>query len=308
MKPFRRSGLLVSAFLAAACERGKAPPPVDSSAARAARAADSAALAASPTRNWDQGAGPVLLVPAASPAQAIVIPPDSATAAAQLAGIPHQAAVTLFGRNGSVQTAELPGIVDTAACSVAGLSAAPPPKAWNVGFIGGVVAPVAMDSLESLSRADSAALAVEATRLASALRNDPAGRFAGLPFVIRSMWRFSIPSGSQVIVATFTRQINQEATPLQERTLLVAERAPRDSTFATAYSERSYGEEETIESRDVLAAALIGSSRTPALIVTHDYGDATAFGLIERGDDGRWRSRWLSARRRCPSSGTADSR
>ena len=73
------------------------------------------------------------------------------------------------------------------------------------------------------------------------------------------MWRFTIPDGPQVVVATLVRQINQEATPLQERTLLVAERAPSDTTFTTAYSERSYGDEETIESREVLAAVLLGS-------------------------------------------------
>lgn len=298
----------MSALVVAACERGKAPVPVDSSAARAAHAADSAALAASPTRNWDAGAGPVLLVSGASPAQAIIIAPDSAQAAQQLGGIPRQASVVLFGRNGSVQTADLPGAVDTTVCSVAVLNASPPPRAWSVGFIGGVVSPVSLDSLESLPKADSATLAVDVTLLASALANDPAGRFAGLPFVVRSIWRFNTPSGAQVVVATFTRQINQEATPLQERTLLVGERAPNDTSFATVYSERSYGEEETIESRDLLAAVLIGASRAPALILSHDYGDATAYGLVERGDDGRWRSRWLSARRRCGTSGTFDSR
>lgn len=252
----------------------------------------------------------MLLVAAAFPSQAIVIPPDSATAAQQLASIPKDASVTLFGRNGSVQRADIRGVVDTAACSVATLSAAPPPRPWNVGFLAGVVAPIALDSIESLPQSDSTALAADVTRLASALPNDTAGRFAGLPFVVRSMWRFSIPSGAQVVVATFTRQINQEATPLQERTLLVAERPPNDTAFATAYSERVYGQEETIETLDLLAAAYIGPSRAPALILAHDYGDATAYGLIERGENGHWRSHWLSTRRRCaqPQSGGFDSR
>jgi hypothetical protein len=136
-------------------------------------------------------------------------------------------------------------------------------------------------------------------RLASALPNDSAGRFAGLPFVVRSLWRFTIPNGPLVAVASVTRQINQEATPLQEHTLLVAERATGDSSFTTAYSERSYGEEETIESRELLAGALIGVARTPALFLIRDYGDATAYGLIERGTSGRWTRRWTSTRRHC---------
>jgi len=116
---------------------------------------------------------------------------------------------------------------------------------------------------------------------------------------VRSVWRFSIPQGRQVIAATLVRQINQEATPLQERTFLVAERSQADSTLSTVYSERSYGDEETVESREVLAAILLGGSRNAALVLSRDFGNATAYALIERGDDGRWRARWKSPRRRC---------
>jgi hypothetical protein len=298
MKFFRRSGLVAGVLALTACGREKSPPPIDSSGIRARAVTDSAsALAASTTRNWDASAGPVLLVAGAFPAQAIIVPPDSANGAAELAGIPRQATVTLFGRGGTVQNAEVASVVDTTGCAVATISASPPPRPWSVGFIGGVVAPLALDSTESLSRSDSAVFVTDMTRLASSLPNDSAGRFAGLPFVVRSVWRFAVTNGPQVVIATLARQINQEATPLREHTLIVAERSSTDSAFTLAYSERSFGAEETIESRDVLAAAMIG--RTPALILSRDYGDATAYGLIQRGEDGRWRSRWLSARRHC---------
>jgi hypothetical protein len=152
-----------------------------------------------------------------------------------------------------------------------------------------------MDSIQSLTAGDSASLAATVIRLASALPNDSAGRFNGLPFVVRTVWRFTAPDGIQVVVATLARQINQEATPLQERTLLIAERrqSGSDTTFAKAY------EEETIESPEVLAATLLGSNRNAAIVLTRDYGDASAYGLLERGDDGRWRARWNSARRHC---------
>ena len=88
--------------------------------------------------------------------------------------------------------------------------------------------------------------------MASAIPNDSAGRFTGLAFVVKGLWRFNVPDGPQVVIATLVRQINQEATPLQERTLLVAERPPNDTTLTTAYSERSYGDEETIETREIL--------------------------------------------------------
>jgi hypothetical protein len=241
----------------------------------------------------------VLLIAGETATRAFVLVPDSTNAAAALAGIPHPASVTLFSRSGTVQNAELPRVTDTGACFMATLSAAPPPRQWNVGFIGGVVSPVAMDSLESLSRNDSLALTTGVIRLASALPNDSAGRFSGLPFVVRSIWRFAVPQGPQIVAATLVRQINQEATPLQERTFLISERSPSDSTLVTAYSERSYGDEETIETRDVLAAVLLGTNQNATIVLSRDFGDATAYALIERGDNGRWRIRWSSPRRRC---------
>jgi len=298
MKLFRRSVFVGAALLGAACDRRKAQPAADSSAQVPIAPADSAAAAAT-APVWDQNAGPVLLVATDTPIRAFLFVPDSANRAATLANIPRPAAVTLFGRNGSVQTAELPAISDTSACAAATLNAAPPPRAWNVGFIGGVVSPIAMDSLGALPPTDSAALTVGLNRLASALPNDSAGRFSGLPFVVRSIWRFSVPPSSQYIAGTLSRSINQEATPLQERTLLVAERSPTDSNLTTVYSERSYGEEETVETREVVAAVLLGSSRNVAMVFSRDFGDAVAYALIERGDDGKWHLRWTSPRRRC---------
>jgi hypothetical protein len=242
----------------------------------------------------------LLLVAAESPSRAFVIAPDSATAAAQLAAIPHPASVTLLGRGGTVQTAELPAVSDSGACTVATLRAAPPPRSWSIGFIGGVVAPLPLDSIQSFSAADSTSLSAAVTRIASALPNDSAGRFNGLPFVVRTLWRFNASNDVRAVVATLMRQINQEATPLQEHTLIIAEqRLKGDTTFSKAYSERSYGPEETIESSDILGAALLGVNRNAALILSRDYGDVTAYGLLERGDDGHWRARWTSARRHC---------
>jgi hypothetical protein len=298
MKLLRRTQFVWPlAFSALACERAKAPPPPDSVVVRSSSSPDTSAVAVPST--WDESAGPVLLVAADTPTRAYVVLPDSATASTVLSNIPHPASVTLFSRAGSVQTAELPALVDTTGCIVATLNAAPPPRSWNVGFIGGVVAPIPMDSTASVSQADSVTLVTWMNRLASALPNDSAGRFSGLPFVVREFWRFTAPNGTQAVVASLVRQINQEATPLQERTFLIAERTPNDTTYTTAYSERSYGAEETIESRDVLASAALGPNRNAAIIIVRDYGDATAYGIIERGDNGKWRRRWVSARRHC---------
>ncbi|MEO7087123.1 MAG: hypothetical protein ABI442_02155 [Gemmatimonadaceae bacterium] len=294
----RPSQLVSMLVLAGACERNKPPATADTLAAAQQSAADSA-RAAAPARNWEKSAGPLLLVEGDSPLHALLIFPDSAAVSATLAELPHPASVTLFGRNGTVQIGEIPVVADSDVCAVANLSATPPPRAWNVGFVGGVVAPIALDSMASLGRADSLDALTNITRLASAMPNDSAGRFTGLPFVVRTIWRFSVPGGPPTFIALVRRQINQEATPLQELTLIVAQRSSTDSTFSNVYSERSYGDEETIESRDILAAVQFGSGRTVGLVVARDYGNATAYGLVERDDDGKWRARWLSARRHC---------
>jgi hypothetical protein len=250
-------------------------------------------------RGWDRSFGPVLLVAAESPSEAFVILPDSIDAAAQAATLPRPAFVTLFGRGGTVQTAELRTGPDLGACHTSALAAAPPPKPWSVGFLGGVVAPIAMDSLESLSGADSAVLVADATRLASSLPNDSFGRFAELAFTVRSLWRFTIPPAHTVVIATLVRQINQEATPLEERTFLIAERKDGNAPLATKYSERSYGEGETIENWEVLATTASGDVRKVNVIVSRDFGNGIAFSLIQRSPDGRWRIQWTSPRRNC---------
>jgi hypothetical protein len=298
MKLFRSCLTLLTIVLVGACNRDKTVAVTDSARASGPRAVDSA-IAASRAQHWDSSAGPVLLVMADTPSKGYILVPDSSDAAAELAAIPHPASVTLFGRGGTVQTAELPAIDPGGSCPAATLRAAPPPRAWSVGFIGGVVSPLGMDSTESLSHADSATTVISATRLASALPNDSAGRFTGLPFVVHAVWRFTLPAGTEVFVANLVRQINQEATPLQERTMIIAERAPTDSVPTMVYSERSYGDEETIESREVLAAALLGEQRSAALVLVRDYGESTAYALLERTSPAHWEIRWTSPRRRC---------
>lgn len=299
MKQFRRISTVVALWLlvaAVACRRDR--PVATNDSTRAPSVAPSDTSGSRTPSTWDPGAGVALLVAADSPTRALVILPTEGDSSA-LASIPHPASVTLFGRSGDVQTAELPNARDSLGCLVAPLTAAPPPHAWSVGFIGGVVTPLAVDSGASISAADSSLLVASLARLASGLPNDSAGHFTGLPFVVQTLWRFTVSDGPIVVVGSLVRQLNQEATPLQERTFIIGERRPADTVFTMGYAERSYGREETIENRDLLAALLIGDSKTPAIVLSRDFGDENAYSLVERGADGRWRVRWTSRRRRC---------
>jgi hypothetical protein len=299
MKQFRRTAAAVASYAivaAFACQREKPVAATDSTTAQPAIGSDTTSTR--PPSTWDPGGGALLLVATDSPTKALVILPTESDTT-PIATIPHPASVTLFGRGGNVQTADLTSVRDTLGCLIAPLTAAPPPHPWNVGFVGGVVTPLAVDSTASVDHTDSATFVAWLNRLASALPNDPAGRFAGLPFVVQSLWRFSVPDGPTVVAGSLVRQINQEATPLQERTFVVGERRAGDTTFAMGYAERSYGQEETVESRELLAALLLGDSKTPTLVLARDYGDDNAYSLVERGADGRWRNRWTSRRRHC---------
>jgi hypothetical protein len=121
-----------------------------------------------------------------------------------------------------------------------------------------------------------------------------------LPFVLADLWRVHLTDGGMAIVAATRRQINQEDSPLQERTFLVAE---SDSTaldgYALVYSERSSGPEETVESRELLASTTFAAPASVDLVISRDFGDQTSYSIIERLSRGRWVLRWTSRRFSC---------
>ena len=170
---------------------------------------------------------------------------------------------------------------------------------WTVALAAGRAEAIPLDSVAVLSSSDSARLVAEVARVASALPQDPASEFAGLPFVVRTVRRFSPEPGVQAFVATVTRRVNQEANQQTEQLLLVAERRldrPR-AGYVPAYVERVSGQEETLELTDALAALRIGGRAT--LILGRDYGDGTAYAVLQRTGDAKWRVRWSSAYAGC---------
>jgi hypothetical protein len=178
---------------------------------------------------------------------------------------------------------------------------AEPLTPWTVAVAAGRVEAIPLDSVSTLSPADSARLVAAVARVASTLPQDTASAFAGLPFVVRSVRRFTPVAGREAFVADVVRRVNQEATQQVEHIFLVAERVAgaTRAPYTPAYVERSSGAEETLELRDVLAALRLGPGGPPVLVVARDYGDGTAYALVERGEDGRWRVVWSSAYAGC---------
>lgn len=266
---------------------------------------------------WDEaGAGPALFVPTDtgnSTVASVVLPqrtrstPDSAlaAAAASLDGI----ALDLFSPAGKVGTVSVDAdagdeTLDADAC-------APGPAVllttdhsvrgrWTVAFSSGHARPIAIDSLEGLAGADSAARTAEVARLASTVPGTNTGGFKGLPFAVRQARRFSDESKLDVLVAEAVRKIGQEANPREQHVLVVAERAVgATGKYDLAYHEISAGDEAEVETRDVLAAITLGADRRPTLVLNREYEDAIAYSLLQRVAPKRWRLRWTSAKLAC---------
>jgi len=309
-------GVILSiALAAAACERQQSVPAIDS--AIPLRPAPVGQSNASAGTTWDARLGPVLLVGGSSPDVATVVVGDSTRAGADAVTEREAIAIRstpaiLVGHTDSVELAILQDAriakgEDDSECTgwptwrISRARSSAPLAPWAIGFVGATVQPVAMDSSESLSRADSARLAAEATRLASTLPSGGGDRLVGLPFTVTALWRFRAAAGVEGVAANLVRRVNQEARPLEERTLLIAERdsTRRDDRFTLAYYDRAQGAEETVESRDVLAIARTSPNAQPMLVMARDFGDGMAYAIVERDPSGRWREKWRSARGHC---------
>ena len=310
--------VVVAVAASSACE--KAPPSTPRHDVSAATPAESiseppdSAPASAPA--WDPSAGTMLLVRGDTPSAAWVVFPqyvDSAlpdTVRFDLQSL-HNARVELQARNGAEDSARVGALTGTTwvgdACiewpraTVQQATTGAPSPDWSVAFVRGAVSPVPLDSIEGLTSPDSAQLAAELTRLASALPVPESRTFRSIPFAVRTAYLFSAAPGIQGVIADVVQKLNQEANPLEQHTLIVAERdsAHADSTFHTVYHERTSGSEEKLETTEVLAAVRYGSSSHMALVLLRDGAESSAYAMLERDPHGRWRVRWTSVYTGC---------
>jgi hypothetical protein len=245
---------------------------------------------------WFANSAPLLLVPSHAPDRALLVFADSTIDEAD--ELPGDSTARLLRLDGTSDPVRLTVLQNAEGCSESSLDPSPA-KSWGAGFIGGTPTGVAIDTLRGMSRNDSTALTREAFRLASAIPNGEGSRFGGLPFAIVDLWRMKTTEGKTVIVAAMRRQLNQEDSPLEERTFIVAESDAPTSDYSLVYSERASGAEETVESRELLAAVTFPGSNALELVVSHDFGDETAYAIVERTGAKQWKVRWTSRRFSC---------
>lgn len=272
------------------------------------RVQDSAAPAdSSPVvSNWDLAAGPVLLVAGDRADQAIVVSYEidgfvepGSLDVSELVG----SEATLISRAGASNAvmlgSEAIGPAAAACNNWPVLTVPAETPRWRVGFLESSVQPLAADSVQGLAARDSSALVAQVARLASAVDahrdGELAESFHGLPFVVTDVRRFAHDSIG-VMVAHVVRRVNQEASPLEEHTLLIAERRLPDGTWSVARSERSAGREESVARTDLLAAARLNGD--PMLVFARD-SSATVRYVVQWRGGGRWSRRWESGLSRC---------
>ena len=295
-----------------ACDRTPRPPAVDSTVAVDPAPGDTTQLEA--RSGWETGLGPLLIVAGAQREASAVFPHFSDSTLTDTttfdASILADMRVDLFSRAGLAGHARLrsapvrardDGCVAWPEATVTITDSVVARSPWTVAFAAGRVIPLALDSLENQSGADSARLTAEVSRLASLVPDDTAAAFRGIPYFVRQVRRFRIAPDTHVLIANVTRRINQEANPREEQVLLVAERAGSrpEARHTLTYHERVSGPEEAIESTDVLAAVSFIPGGAPTIVLIRDYGDGSAYALITRASGGEWKLAWNSAYAGC---------
>jgi len=252
--------------------------------------------------NWDDAAGPWFVVPTGSgPAAYVILPalaPDVALDTVRFDIKPLQEQrLELFNHGAAAGDAEVALTVfdSTADCPIwPTVQLRTNITAWNVAFQPGRAHVFAQDTLAGLNTRDSSRLSIEVARLASAVPSDTNALFRGRPFVVRQVVR-ALAGERTILVAEVVRTINQEATPLQEHLLILAERDAIAASWSTVLSERSVALEENAETTDVLAIFRPEASPQALLVlVSRDFGEGGAFALFERNASGMWRLRWTS--------------
>lgn len=294
--------------LVASCDGSREAPPSDSVVTDPMLPPDTAALPSVSTSAWLRTAGPVLVLPGGGPGDAVIVFPEltDTTISEPVRFAPGRTeglVLDLFDRAGRVTqdtVARMPphewteGCIDWPSAALRGA-----PLNWTMGFAAGRVTVIPLDSIEGMSSQDSASLAATLARLGSTGLDSGEARFRGLPFRVRSAYRFQLADSTIVVVADLVRLLTVEANPRQEHTLLIAERSAGGGELRVVHHDRRAGPEETLEAVELLGAVRLGADAHPALVLAHLGYETTAYALLERLDPGAWRRRWRSVTTGC---------
>jgi hypothetical protein len=167
------------------------------------------------------------------------------------------------------------------------------PAGWSLALDAARAHPLLVDALEDLAHSDSQQVVVRIQRALNTLPDTGgAMEFRGLPVVVRDAWVVQLP-GERLVVARAARLRNLEATAHEELRLAVLE------GDQLRYVARVAGDEETVESWELLAALMVQGH--PWLAVAREGARSLQLELVAR-DGAGWRSVWRSDALTCAAS------
>jgi len=274
-----RRRLVVSLFIAiSACDK----PGAARDAAKVETGADSAQVAVS--GEWPSELGSALIVPSDTESFALVLYPTTATP------VDAQTRFSLLGPGGETIRARA-GVAgpDSSHCGDAPMVhlVQTTPPVWSIGISNAGARAMRADSLDAMPEADSVRYLAAMARLASVVVAPVSSRLTGLSFALAGLRRVQF-GDTTVIVAQLVRRVNQEANPIEERTLIVAEQIGK-AEFVTVHSSRSEGTDETAAHHDLAGA--FRSTGAIYLLLTTDSPAGSMIEVLERSG-GAWRVRW----------------
>ena len=166
--------------------------------------------------------------------------------------------------------------------------------AWRLAFPPGRVEGVAFDSLPLLSGADSADRTRSGALTASKVPDDTVIAFRGRPFIVRQASRFSMDIDTIGTLYDVVRLVAQEANPLQEQILIIAEESSTGEA-EPVFFRREIGAEESMGSIELLGVLRVKASGRLALLVRREREAGFVLEWIERSTRGKWYVRWRAA-------------
>lgn len=225
---------------------------------------------------WPDAVGGVLAIANAATGEALLFRRDTTAHPLQLGVVSYDALAAVA----TVSDLRAAPCAARAAVRLAGA-----PEHWSLALDTSQAHPVLVDALEELSPADSQRVVVRIRRALNALPDTgAAGEFRGLPVVVRDAWIVRLPV-TPVVVARAARLRNIEAAAHEELRFVVMEGEQ------LRYVARVAGDEETVESWDLLAALMIEGR--PWLAIVREGARSLQLELVAR-DSIVWRSVWRS--------------
>ncbi len=263
---------------------------------------------------WGVADGSAIYLPAEGGSAQVILPPvhDDSVPRPSAVTLPVSvapASIDLFSPTGTVGTVAVgeysagaqPEVADACdAWPVVPLRDVPTgARSWRIALLSGRAVGVQMDSIGGLPPKDSATLVVEINKAAALLPLDSAGMLRRVPFGVTRAYRTRLDGGTELVVAVVERQLNMEASPKTERTVLLLEKASGARAYSAVWRDSHFDIEDELIATELLAVVTFTRESRSTVFLGLDFGDGSRVQMLQRSAGGIWSLRWSSAYTGC---------